>query len=497
MKPRKDELKESLLKGVEAACRDLMADVEVGSSEKLAKLLEFYACKAHRWSANNLMTVLAQKPLIGKPVTIKEARALSHTPNPDAQPAHIFVPVFVPVSAKESAGVKAKLLAVGMDRNSAAFVENFIEWCGQNALEPTDKSAARMFVETDPRSKTISDDKIGELAEKLAAAVVRLKEMEAKEQEMEAKGQQAPENRPIMFFKTVPCVYDLGVETTGPEITSVSSNAGDPGKVFGAMKEWAQERGWNVGNVVLSTGQAGTAGADGSIQIGAWMDDASKATTLAHEMAHQILHISDGKLTKDISRETREIQAESIAYAVCRHFGIESHLSGEYIRNFGGTPKEVMANLGTICKTSRQIIEGVSQKLDIEQDMQEEMAPPSAEDEMAARYYLKEDGGKQQKFDAYETLLAAISESKADLEDLQLEVYAAGIGGSYYHDRTVSAKEFVEELFAEFVDHARESGLSGVAYHDRGMFALAEDLDEVPEHLKDQAVDLCGRRIAV
>jgi hypothetical protein len=29
------------------------------------------------------------------------------------------------------------------------------------------------------------------------------------------------------------------------------------------------------------------------------------------------------------------------------------------------------------------------------------------------------------------------------------------------------------------------------------MFALAEDLDEVPEHLKDLAVDLGGKRMAV
>lgn len=104
---KKDEVKESLRKGIVASCNELMEDIAKGSSAKLARLVDFYACKAHKWSANNLMAVLSQKPEIGKPVTLKEARKLSHFPNSDAKPAYIFVPGHRRWRCEDERGIEA------------------------------------------------------------------------------------------------------------------------------------------------------------------------------------------------------------------------------------------------------------------------------------------------------------------------------------------------------------------------------------------------------
>lgn len=75
------------------------------------------------------------------------------------------------------------------------------------------------------------------------------------------------------------------------------------------------------------------------------MSGSQTLKTLVHETAHAILHDKDvnkddSELAKD--RNTREVEAESIAYTVCKHFGINtSEYSFGYIA--GGLPDEKRA----------------------------------------------------------------------------------------------------------------------------------------------------------
>lgn len=54
------------------------------------------------------------------------------------------------------------------------------------------------------------------------------------------------------------------------------------------------------------------------------MSQKQTVDTLLHEIAHSVLHEKAGS---DTGPDLEEIQAESVAYAVCRHFGIDS---GDY-----------------------------------------------------------------------------------------------------------------------------------------------------------------------
>ena len=59
------------------------------------------------------------------------------------------------------------------------------------------------------------------------------------------------------------------------------------------------------------------------IAIQEGMSEAQTVKTAIHEMAHQKLHAIENNGPKQ-SRNSKEVEAESVAYTVCQHYGIDS-----------------------------------------------------------------------------------------------------------------------------------------------------------------------------
>lgn len=109
--------------------------------------------------------------------------------------------------------------------------------------------------------------------------------------------------------------------------------------------------------------------ADKNIVIDEGMSQAMNCKTGIHELAHAILHDIDSGLQKDAmpDRETKEVQAESVAYTVCQYYGIDSSdYSFGYIAGWssGKNLKELKESIDTIRKTANEIITGIDCKLD-------------------------------------------------------------------------------------------------------------------------------------
>ncbi len=103
------------------------------------------------------------------------------------------------------------------------------------------------------------------------------------------------------------------------------------------------------------------------IAIDEGMSEIQTLKTLIHEIAHAKLHAIDLKATpeekkKRVDRETQEVQAESIAYTVCQHYGLEtSDYSFSYVAGWsrGRELTELKSSLETIQATAAEIIECV------------------------------------------------------------------------------------------------------------------------------------------
>ena len=60
------------------------------------------------------------------------------------------------------------------------------------------------------------------------------------------------------------------------------------------------------------------------ISINEGMDELQNIKTAIHEIAHATLHDIDKDAPERPDRRTREVQAESVAYAVCQHYGLDT-----------------------------------------------------------------------------------------------------------------------------------------------------------------------------
>lgn len=97
------------------------------------------------------------------------------------------------------------------------------------------------------------------------------------------------------------------------------------------------------------------------IYVNEGMSQVQTLKTLIHETAHALLHDSsvlDDEIPKK-NRHTKEVEAESIAYVVCQHFGIDtSDYSFPYVTGWSRDKElpELKASLDCISKTASSLI---------------------------------------------------------------------------------------------------------------------------------------------
>lgn len=104
------------------------------------------------------------------------------------------------------------------------------------------------------------------------------------------------------------------------------------------------------------------------IAIQSGMSEMQNVKTLIHEMTHQQLHSIDKKTGKgpEKSRSQKEVEAESTAYTVCQHYGIDtSDYSFGYVAGWseGREMPELKASLETIRTAAYETITSVDEKL--------------------------------------------------------------------------------------------------------------------------------------
>ena len=127
------------------------------------------------------------------------------------------------------------------------------------------------------------------------------------------------------------------------------------------------------------------------IAIQEGMSEAQTVKTAIHEMAHQKLHAIENHGPKQ-TRGSKEVEAESVAYTVCQHYGIDtSDYSFSYVAGWweGKEMRELRASLDTIRRAASEMITAIDEKVEelVAQKTQEQIAavPESAKPDTVDR----------------------------------------------------------------------------------------------------------------
>ena len=159
------------------------------------------------------------------------------------------------------------------------------------------------------------------------------------------------------------------------------------------------------------------------IAIDEGMSELQTIKTAIHEIAHAKLHDIDPNAPKEEQagrpdRRTREVQAESVAYAVCQHYGLDtSDYSFGYVAGWssGRELDELKSSLETIRSTAAEIINSIDEHLqEIQKERDKEQAQKGTTIEAAepdkdtfSIYQLKRgDETRDFRFEPYDRLAA-------------------------------------------------------------------------------------------
>jgi antirestriction protein ArdC len=168
------------------------------------------------------------------------------------------------------------------------------------------------------------------------------------------------DDRVLWGFKWVP-VFDVG-QTDGEELPSICNRlAGDdPAGIFAQLVAVARSIGYHVVDAELPGSTNGDCTYDlHRIRVEVSNSPAQRLKTLAHEIAHAMLHegVKDRHLT--------ELEAESTAYVVCASLGINSEgYSFGYVATWAGGSDEardaIRASGARIQRAADQILTAIS-----------------------------------------------------------------------------------------------------------------------------------------
>ena len=176
----------------------------------------------------------------------------------------------------------------------------------------------------------------------------------------------------IPAFKVV-SVFDVS-QTEGREIPDIAVNmlTGDVEHykdVFAALEKTSPVP---VGFEKIEGGAHGYYHLeDKRIALDEGMSELQTLKTLIHEIAHAKLHDIDLNAPKDeqqphVDRRTREVEAESVAYTVCQHYGLDtSDYSFGYVAGWssGRELSELKSSLETIRSAAAEIINSIDENL--------------------------------------------------------------------------------------------------------------------------------------
>lgn len=153
-------------------------------------------------------------------------------------------------------------------------------------------------------------------------------------------------------------MFDVA-QTDGEPLPEVAETLGDPGDALDRLKAFVSEQ-----HIALEyaddLGGADGLSKKGCIVIRRAMSAASEFSVLVHELAHEMIHV--GEIRTGTSKDTRELEAEAVAFVVSQAIGLDATgAASDYIQLYRGDKDALLRSLEVIQRTAAQIVAAVVQ----------------------------------------------------------------------------------------------------------------------------------------
>lgn len=167
----------------------------------------------------------------------------------------------------------------------------------------------------------------------------------------------ARENQARLFGFRAVYVFDI-TQTEGKDLPTLTEVRGDVSGYRERLLKFVETQ-----NIVLNYSDeiapAKGLSHGGKITLLCGMQPAEEFSTLAHEIAHEMLHRGDRRAST--TKQIRETEAEAVAFVVCQALGLETGTaSTDYIQLWHGDADLLRASLEAVQQTAAAILGGIA-----------------------------------------------------------------------------------------------------------------------------------------
>lgn len=252
------------------------------------------------------------------------------------------------------------------------------------------------------------------------------------------------------------------------------------------------------------------------------MSESQTLKTMVHETAHSMLHNKEVNkediLAPAKDRNTKEVEAEGVAFTVCSHFGIDtSEYTFGYIAGWssGRDMKELKSSLDTIRRTASELITGIEEQLKELQRDREIMQEQSQEFILAVSNTERShfDIASVKGMEGAELMDSLLAMKDADRENVEAYLESRGAWVTHLGD---DRSEEVEEFHVDYIYDTDTHAITDVKYAmemDRKANETIKDsdvvlkimygendgyeIDKITNMKREQAVDLAYKLAAL
>lgn len=187
--------------------------------------------------------------------------------------------------------------------------------------------------------------KKGERGILILAPVVRKK--------AESNGEAKPDESPVALGFRTAYVFDIS-QTDGEPLPEIGNMNGDPREYSERLVKFVAVRGIALEYSDDIAPARGTS-SGGKITLLPGQSPAEEFATLAHEVAHELMHHDEHR--SSTTKRIRETEAEAVAFVVSSAIGLETGSAAQdYISLYGGDAKLLGESLEYIQRTATQML---------------------------------------------------------------------------------------------------------------------------------------------